>query len=169
MADLQPCAHCGATDGRLEQSFYRASDEFAIWSVECLDCGSEIASDTSQVEADEHWNRRAPDPRIARLEADKAELVEALERLVNRGSRNDPLDFLNAERVLVRIKGDTLSLRDGPRAPECAVSPLPTGKHQVDTSMESGPHNCFFCERPMPALDRIQGDDASNGLGGGHE
>lgn len=34
-------------------------------------------------------------------------------------------------------------------APECAASPLPSGNHQVDTSMESGPNNCFFCEAPM--------------------
>ena len=27
----------------------------------------------------------------------------------------------------------------------------PNGRHQVDTSMESGPNNCFHCERPMPA------------------
>lgn len=33
---------------------------------------------------------------------------------------------------------------------ECSASPLPSGKHQVDTSMESGPNNCFFCEKPMP-------------------
>ena len=33
---------------------------------------------------------------------------------------------------------------------ECPLSPLPSGKHQVDTSMESGPNNCFFCEKPMP-------------------
>jgi hypothetical protein len=31
--------------------------------------------------------------------------------------------------------------------PDCPSSP--TGKHQVDTSMESGPNNCFHCERPM--------------------
>ena len=31
---------------------------------------------------------------------------------------------------------------------ECASSP--TGLHQVDTSMESGPNNCFHCEKPMP-------------------
>ena len=34
-------------------------------------------------------------------------------------------------------------------ARECLVSPLPSGKHQVDTSMESGPNNCFFCEQPL--------------------
>ena len=32
---------------------------------------------------------------------------------------------------------------------ECPVSPLPSGEHQVDTSMESGPNNCFFCDQPM--------------------
>ena len=39
---------------------------------------------------------------------------------------------------------------DGPAAlapRECALSP--DGKHQVDTSMESGPNNCFHCEKPM--------------------
>lgn len=25
----------------------------------------------------------------------------------------------------------------------------PDGRHQVDTSMESRPYNCFYCERPM--------------------
>lgn len=30
---------------------------------------------------------------------------------------------------------------------ECPSSP--DGKHQVDTSMESGPNNCFHCEAPM--------------------
>ena len=34
------------------------------------------------------------------------------------------------------------------RGTECHTSP--TGNHIVDTSMESGPHNCFHCERPMP-------------------
>lgn len=33
------------------------------------------------------------------------------------------------------------------RATECPSSP--NGRHQVDTSMESGPNNCFHCERPM--------------------
>lgn len=31
---------------------------------------------------------------------------------------------------------------------ECPSSP--NGRHQVDTSMESGPSNCFHCERTMP-------------------
>ena len=31
---------------------------------------------------------------------------------------------------------------------ECPLSP--DGRHHVDTSMESGPNNCFHCEQPMP-------------------
>jgi len=33
------------------------------------------------------------------------------------------------------------------RATDCALSH--DGRHHVDTSMESGPNNCFHCERPM--------------------
>ena len=33
------------------------------------------------------------------------------------------------------------------RGTECPSSE--TGFHIVDTSMESGPNNCFHCERPM--------------------
>lgn len=36
----------------------------------------------------------------------------------------------------------------GEAVAECPSSP--DGRHQVDTSMESGPNNCFHCERPMP-------------------
>lgn len=36
------------------------------------------------------------------------------------------------------------------RMSDCPSSP--DGRHQVDTSMESGPNNCFYCEAPMPAL-----------------
>lgn len=35
----------------------------------------------------------------------------------------------------------------GPEAAECPTSP--TGRHIVDTSMESGPNNCFHCEKRM--------------------
>lgn len=34
-----------------------------------------------------------------------------------------------------------------PRGTECPSSH--DGFHHVDTSMESGPNNCFHCERPM--------------------
>ena len=58
--ELLPCPFCGAKDERLVQQFVRATESFAYWSVECLDCACEIASDTSQEEADTAWNRRAP-------------------------------------------------------------------------------------------------------------
>lgn len=34
-----------------------------------------------------------------------------------------------------------------PIAEECPYSPF--GRHQIDTSMESGPHHCFFCNVNM--------------------
>jgi hypothetical protein len=34
------------------------------------------------------------------------------------------------------------------RGDECPSSP--TGKHIVDSTMESGPNNCFHCEGRMP-------------------
>jgi len=60
--ELKPCPFCGATDGRLVQVFTRATDDFAYWSVECLDCGVEVADDESQEAADRAWNRRAIPP-----------------------------------------------------------------------------------------------------------
>lgn len=57
--ELLPCPFCGASDGRLVQAFTRATDDFAYWSVECLDCACEIVSDASQDEADAAWNTRA--------------------------------------------------------------------------------------------------------------
>lgn len=61
MTILKPCPFCGAKDERLIQAFIRATDTFAYWSVECLGCSCEIASDTSQEEADAAWNMRAPE------------------------------------------------------------------------------------------------------------
>ena len=58
--ELLPCPFCGGLDGDLVQGFTRASDDFAFWSVECVKCGVEVASDASQAEADAHWNMRAP-------------------------------------------------------------------------------------------------------------
>jgi hypothetical protein len=48
----------------------------------------------------------------------------------------DALDIVSAE---------PMPERQDP--PECPHSP--NGRHQVDTSMESGPNNCFHCEAPM--------------------
>lgn len=36
-----------------------------------------------------------------------------------------------------------------PAAALCLLSPLGSGRHQLDTSMESGPNNCFFCGKSM--------------------
>lgn len=42
---------------------------------------------------------------------------------------------------------EVICAKGGEGARECELSP--SGRHQVDTSMESGPNNCFYCERPM--------------------
>ena len=41
------------------------------------------------------------------------------------------------------------SPRQCPSSPDC--------RHQVDTSMESGPNNCFHCEQPMPGWRMPEG------------
>lgn len=48
---------------------------------------------------------------------------------------------------------DTWNLVPGAQPdPECPSSP--DGSHQADTSMESGPNNCFYCEADMQANAR---------------
>lgn len=61
-------------------------------------------------------------------------------------------DDLVGETVEVAYSHGFIWLASEPRIvtdepPECPSSP--TSRHQVDTSMESGPNNCFYCERAM--------------------
>lgn len=49
------------------------------------------------------------------------------------------------DKLLIAIELEDGNLDD--TEPECPASPF--GRHQVDTSMESGPNNCFYCERSM--------------------
>lgn|GEM_PF-2950767 len=58
------------------------------------------------------------------------------------------------ERGVAELRGNKLliaiELEDGNHddaEPECPASH--DGRHHVDTSMESGPNNCFHCERSM--------------------
>lgn len=92
--ELLPCPFCGGTDGRLVQGFTRATDNFAFWSVECLDCGAEIADDESQEAADRHWNTRAtPTPPIEGRDADverEISLAEAARDLLDAQKRLGP-------------------------------------------------------------------------------
>jgi len=55
--------------------------------------------------------------------------------------------FISADKVQQDAIFREVAKRQRPSDPECALSP--NGRHQVDTSMESGPNNCFHCERPM--------------------
>jgi len=54
---------------------------------------------------------------------------------------------IDAPNVNARTFSDLLDEIDDAEEPECANSP--NGRHQVDTTMESGPYNCFYCERSM--------------------
>ena len=74
--ELLPCPFCGAADGRIEQAYVRATDDFAIWTVECLDCGADISDDESQTAADRHWNTRATLTEPERTAKAVAETVE---------------------------------------------------------------------------------------------
>ncbi len=38
-------------------------------------------------------------------------------------------------------------------SPDAQCPQSPTGRHIVDTSMESGPNNCFHCDKPMENHD----------------
>lgn len=55
-----------------------------------------------------------------------------------------------ARAIVARIKAGDFPGLVAPlpvRGTECP--PSPTGRHIVDTSMESGPNNCFHCEGAM--------------------
>lgn len=56
-----------------------------------------------------------------------------------------------ARAIVARIKAGDFPGLVAPlpvRGTECPSSH--EGRHHVDTSMESGPNNCFHCERKMP-------------------
>lgn len=103
--ELKACPFCGADERRIGQATMRA-DYLTIYSVECYDCGAEIADDESQEAADRHWNTRTVDTEP--LEALKAVLSE----LEHKGCdgwmtgcvHGDDYDRLSA--LLTRVKGD---------------------------------------------------------------
>jgi len=66
-----------------------------------------------------------------------------------RKAGNDAIEALRAalSRAQAPASQPLGSITNPPATRECANSP--DGKHQVDTSMESGPSNCFHCEQPM--------------------
>lgn len=107
-AELKPCPFCGAKDERLVQAFMRATDTFAYWSVECLDCACEIANDASQAEADANWNMRAPAPSPALL----GELIEALTGIDDKDARY--LSALRDPKVLPGASGGEEAGKEAP-------------------------------------------------------
>ncbi len=104
--ELLPCPFCGSADSRLVQCFTRASDDFAFWSVECLDCGAEIADDESQEAADRHWNTRAtPTPPIEGRDADVERVREALEAQMEAQSDDTLPSSMHREAGRVWLEG----------------------------------------------------------------
>lgn len=106
MSELKPCPFCGKRphieDGRNDRP----------WVVQCYnrDCNAQPYMDhaDTRAQAVADWNTRTPDPRITRLEADRVELIEALEGavkwvLVSDDPRSTK-DLHVAEAVLRRIK-----------------------------------------------------------------
>ena len=51
-------------------------------------------------------------------------------------------------RAVVRALEEGKVVKTFERGTQCPTSP--TGNCIIDTSMESGPRNCFHCERPIP-------------------
>ena len=57
-----------------------------------------------------------------------------------------------AGRDAERLRGRRGATRHKQEQSDCPCSP--NGRHQIDTSMESGPHHCFYCEANMrPGLN----------------
>lgn len=69
--EIKPCAHCGG-EGRLYENRYNRG-ESAYYRIACYgECGIETSACGTPAAAAALWNTRAPDPRIAELEAQLA-------------------------------------------------------------------------------------------------
>ena len=60
MQELKPCPWCGGND------LGTTDDEYGIFGVVCWSCQAQGPGKQSSDDADEAWNRRAPDPAAAR-------------------------------------------------------------------------------------------------------
>lgn len=54
-----------------------------------------------------------------------------------------------AHAIIAADEKAILALQSPPAKVEVECPSSPDGRHQVDTTMESGPDNCFHCEAPM--------------------
>ena len=76
------------------------------------------------------------------------EIISLIDDAIADSLGPDWTSFDAAHHVMQWLQDAGLQIVPAPkRGTECPSSE--TGFHIVDTSMESGPNNCFHCERPM--------------------
>ena len=82
----------------------------------------------------------------ARIAAEELEyFIEfAVKQCEFEGDEDAARGSLNSLRIAAHCAAHFLPQKAG----DCPSSP--NGRHQIDTSMESGPSNCFYCEGRMP-------------------
>ena len=65
------------------------------------------------------------------------------------GTANGQIDARIIAQGAYLMADAMMAVREREKLPtECPQSP--SGRHEVDTSMGSGPSNCFYCESKMP-------------------
>jgi len=134
-------------------------------TVEIKQRDMDLAADIADLWSDGHEDeayRRAARHRIAAEQrqpsGDVAMRVAAIEAAFHAIAGDDadphllPETWAYAEAVATAVLSTLPEQRqeaatEGEYDPECQQSP--DGKHQVDTSMESGSDNCFYCEKRM--------------------
>ncbi len=82
---------------------------------------------------------------------DPQELEDMIAEAIDDSLDMDWTGRIGAKAVLAMLEREGMAIVDIPppfnRGDECPSSE--DGFHHVDTSMESGPNNCFHCEMPM--------------------
>lgn len=80
----------------------------------------------------------------------RADLVRQFDISIPQAA-NDIAEFMARAPIGVRYDVSAKSYVFEDPAPQCPSSP--TGRHIIDTSMESGPNNCFHCEAHMESAN----------------
>lgn len=80
------------------------------------------------------------------MQHDREELIDLIREAISDSLDADWRAIDGAEYVL-RALEEAGIVKTFVRGTECPSSP--TGRHIADTSMESGPNNCFHCEGKM--------------------
>jgi hypothetical protein len=125
------------------------------YSIFCANCGLHI-HDESEEDLLKLWNGRAGVEFVDGMEKPARALEQAHTLLlaIEQTPANvwhvavDDPEIMCSE-VIEAVESALETIKPVPTKPRVCPS-SPNGQHQVDTSMESGPNNCFHCEAPMP-------------------